>query len=184
MIVAQCVCPTPEAVQEWARSFAATLHAGDVLILEGGLGAGKTTFTQGLAQGLGIDAAIISPTFTISRVYPPGRAGVGLMHVDVYRLLESGPEKHDVAEFHDYFGMQLDSLDIEEYAHDSIVVIEWGSGLAELFAHKWYHIVLDIVDFPAESVGSPGTQDEPLSGDPLIAPVQPRSITVTLESDL
>jgi tRNA threonylcarbamoyladenosine biosynthesis protein TsaE len=92
------------------------LQAGDLLILTGDLGAGKTTFTQGLGEGLGIRGPVTSPTFVIARVHPSLVDGPALIHVDAYRL-------GDAAE--------LDDLDLDTDLDEAVTVVEWGSGLAE-----------------------------------------------------
>lgn len=98
---------------------AGLLRAGDVLILTGELGAGKTTFTQGLGAGLGVREGIISPTFVLSRIHPALADGPDLVHVDAYRLRSGG---------------ELTDLDLEATADRSVTVVEWGRGLAESLA--------------------------------------------------
>lgn len=104
-----------------AHALAPLLIAGDLLLLSGELGAGKTTFTRALGEGLGVREGVISPTFVLSRVHPnlldgtrPG--GPDLVHVDAYRL--SSAE-------------ELDDLDLEFSLEKSVTVIEWGRGKAE-----------------------------------------------------
>jgi tRNA threonylcarbamoyladenosine biosynthesis protein TsaE len=98
------------------RSLAGQLRAGDLLVLSGELGAGKTTFTQGLGEGLGVRGQVTSPTFVIARVHPSEVDGPDLVHVDAYRL----------------GGMaELDDLDLDTDLEDAVTVVEWGSGLAE-----------------------------------------------------
>ena len=104
-----------------AHALAPLLTAGDLLLLSGELGAGKTTFTRALGEGLGVREGVISPTFVLSRVHPnlldgtrPG--GPDLVHVDAYRL--SSAE-------------ELDDLDLEFSLEKSVTVIEWGRGKAE-----------------------------------------------------
>lgn len=108
--------PTAEDMRELALRLARSLRAGDVLVLSGELGAGKTTFTQGLGEGLGVRGDITSPTFVISRVHPSLTGGPALVHVDAYRL-------HD--------GAELDDLDLDASLDDAVTVVEWGAGLAE-----------------------------------------------------
>lgn len=97
-----------------AASLAKLLNSGDVLLLEGNLGAGKTTFTKGLAEGLGIKRVIKSPTYTLIREYDEGR--VPLYHMDVYRLEETGGT----------------DLGLEEYFEgEGISVIEWATFIPE-----------------------------------------------------
>ncbi|MFL6060175.1 MAG: tRNA (adenosine(37)-N6)-threonylcarbamoyltransferase complex ATPase subunit type 1 TsaE [Marmoricola sp.] len=115
--------PAPEDTQEVGRRLGALLRAGDLLILTGDLGAGKTTFTQGLGEGLGVRGAVTSPTFVISRVHPSLGDGPGLVHVDAYRLGASGSG-----------GAELDDLDLDTDLDTAVTVVEWGSGLAEALA--------------------------------------------------
>jgi tRNA threonylcarbamoyladenosine biosynthesis protein TsaE len=108
------------SMRELGRRLATRLRAGDVLLLSGPLGAGKTTLTQGIALGLGVEGAVTSPTFVIARVYRS--QGPNLVHVDAYRL-------GGIAEIED--------LDLE--TADSVTVVEWGSGLAE-------HLGVDVIE--------------------------------------
>jgi tRNA threonylcarbamoyladenosine biosynthesis protein TsaE len=97
---------------------AADLNAGDVVLLTGPLGAGKTVLARGIGQGLGVQGAVTSPTFVIAREHPPapeGR-GVALVHVDAYRLGSTA---------------ELDDLDLDTELDTAVVVVEWGEGLAE-----------------------------------------------------
>ena len=105
-----------DAMRELGRGLAALLRAGDLLILTGDLGAGKTTLTQGIGAGLGVRGDVTSPTFVISRVHPSLSGGPALVHADAYRL-------GGVAE--------LDDLDLDVSVADSVTVVEWGAGLAE-----------------------------------------------------
>lgn len=98
------------------RRIAGLLRAGDVIVASGGLGAGKTTLTQGIGAGLGVEGPIISPTFVLSRVHPNPSGGPGLVHVDAYRL-------GDPAELAD--------IDLDASLAGNVTLIEWGSGLAE-----------------------------------------------------
>ncbi|WP_368499812.1 tRNA (adenosine(37)-N6)-threonylcarbamoyltransferase complex ATPase subunit type 1 TsaE [Herbiconiux sp. A18JL235] len=93
---------------------AAVLGAGDVVVLTGDLGAGKTTFTRGLGEGLGVRGPVTSPTFVLARTHPSLVGGPALVHVDAYRLANA---------------LELDDLDID-FAR-SVVVVEWGRGLVE-----------------------------------------------------
>ncbi|ONI68802.1 tRNA (adenosine(37)-N6)-threonylcarbamoyltransferase complex ATPase subunit type 1 TsaE [Kribbella sp. ALI-6-A] len=115
----ELVVPTAEEMQAIAEEVAGQLRAGDVLVLSGDLGAGKTTFTQGLGAGLKVRGDITSPTFVISRVHPSLVGGPALVHVDAYRL-------GGIAE--------LDDLDLDASLEDAVTVVEWGHGLAETLA--------------------------------------------------
>ena len=111
----------PEHTRRLALALADCLKAGDVLLLSGELGAGKTTFTRSLGEGLGVREGVISPTFVLSRVHPnlpegPSPGGPDLVHVDAYRL--SSAE-------------ELDDLDLEFSMPRSVTVIEWGRDKAE-----------------------------------------------------
>ncbi|MGC4109749.1 MAG: tRNA (adenosine(37)-N6)-threonylcarbamoyltransferase complex ATPase subunit type 1 TsaE [Nocardioides sp.] len=108
--------PDADAMRALGADLATRLRAGDVVVLSGGLGAGKTTFTQGLGAGLGVRGAVTSPTFVISRVHPSLADGPALVHVDAYRL-GGVPE--------------LDDLDLDTSLDDAVTVVEWGAGIAE-----------------------------------------------------
>jgi tRNA threonylcarbamoyladenosine biosynthesis protein TsaE len=108
--------PDAEAMRALGASLASVLRAGDVVVLTGGLGAGKTTFTQGLGAGLDVRGDVTSPTFVIARVHPSLSDGPALVHVDAYRI-------GGVAE--------LDDLDLDTSLDEAVTVVEWGEGLAE-----------------------------------------------------
>ncbi|OBJ72209.1 tRNA (adenosine(37)-N6)-threonylcarbamoyltransferase complex ATPase subunit type 1 TsaE [Mycobacterium sp. 1274756.6] len=111
------------------------LRAGDVVVLSGPLGAGKTMFTKGIAEGLDVDGPVTSPTYVLARVHRARRDGQpDLVHVDVYRLLE-----HTGA---DLLG-ELDSLDLDTDLDDAVVVVEWGEGLVERLSERHLDIRLD-----------------------------------------
>jgi tRNA threonylcarbamoyladenosine biosynthesis protein TsaE len=108
--------PDAESMRALGARLATTLRAGDVVVLSGELGAGKTTFTQGLGAGLGVRGDVTSPTFVISRVHPSLGAGPPLVHVDAYRLGGAA---------------ELDDLDLDTSLDDAVTVVEWGEGIAE-----------------------------------------------------
>ena len=113
--------PDAEAMRALGASLAADLAAGDLIVLSGELGAGKTTFTQGLGQGLEVRGNVTSPTFVISRVHPSLVGGPDLVHVDAYRLA----------------GMpELDDLDLDTSLDEAVTVVEWGEGVAEGLAES------------------------------------------------
>lgn len=117
-----------EATLAAGQALASLLRAGDVVILDGPLGAGKTTLTQGLAEGLGVRGPITSPTFVVARLHPSLVGGPDLLHVDAYRLGGAG-------EFAD--------LDLEADALESVTVVEWGRGVAEGLAADRLEVSLD-----------------------------------------
>lgn len=119
IVLEQVRAETAQRTQAVARGLGERLRAGDLVILSGELGAGKTTFTQGLAEGLGVRGPITSPTFVIARVHPSLAGRAPLVHVDAYRL-------GSLAE--------LDDLDLDASVEDSVTVVEWGEGKAEVLA--------------------------------------------------
>ncbi|MGP4057351.1 tRNA (adenosine(37)-N6)-threonylcarbamoyltransferase complex ATPase subunit type 1 TsaE [Mycobacterium sp. 4D054] len=111
------------------------LHAGDVVVLSGPLGAGKTVLAKGIAQALDVEGPVISPTFVLARVHRPRREGApAMVHVDLYRLLDQ--ESVDLL-------AELDSLDLDTDLDDAVVVVEWGEGLAERLSDSHLDIRLE-----------------------------------------
>src|SRR5580693_1669645 len=140
---------TAAQMRSLGRSLATVLRAGDLVLLSGGLGAGKTTLTKGIGDGLGVRGPITSPTFVIARVHPPlgstaatGELRPALVHADAYRLGSV---------------LELDDLDLDTDAAASVTVVEWGGGLAEGLATDR----LEITITPAEA-------DVPVVGDRVI----------------
>lgn len=113
----EIVVGTPEEMRELGRDLAKLLRAGDLVMLTGELGAGKTTLTRGLGEGLGVRGAVTSPTFVIARVHPSLGDGPPLVHVDAYRLGGGLDEMED--------------LDLDVSLSDSVIVVEWGEGKVE-----------------------------------------------------
>ena len=99
---------------------AGELGAGDLVVLDGPLGAGKTVLVRGIARGLGVHGDVSSPTFVIARTHRPGARGIGLVHVDAYRLVGAS----------DLAG-ELDALDLDTDLESAVVVVEWGEGVVE-----------------------------------------------------
>lgn len=117
---------TPEAMHTFGEHLGGALRAGDLVVLTGPLGAGKTTLARGIAAGLGVRGPIQSPTFIIARTHPSLSDGAPLVHVDAYRL--SSPA-------------ELDDLDIDY--DGSVVVVEWGRGMVDGVRDTWWEIELD-----------------------------------------
>jgi tRNA threonylcarbamoyladenosine biosynthesis protein TsaE len=113
--------PDADAMRGLGTRVGAALWAGDLVVLTGELGAGKTTFTQGLGEGLGVRGGVTSPTFVIARVHPSLGDGPDLVHVDAYRL--GGID-------------ELDDLDLDTSLDTAVTVVEWGAGLAETLSEQ------------------------------------------------
>jgi tRNA threonylcarbamoyladenosine biosynthesis protein TsaE len=119
------------ATHEAGRRLAAHLRAGDLVVLSGPLGAGKTTFAQGLGEGLGVRGPITSPTFVLARVHPSLVGGPALVHVDAYRL----GSVDEVAD-----------LDLDASLADAVTVVEWGAGKVEGLTDGHYEVVIERAD--------------------------------------
>ncbi|OIJ67474.1 tRNA (adenosine(37)-N6)-threonylcarbamoyltransferase complex ATPase subunit type 1 TsaE [Streptomyces mangrovisoli] len=118
----------PEQMRELGRRLAKLLRAGDLVMLSGELGAGKTTLTRGLGEGLGVRGAVTSPTFVIARVHPSLGDGPPLVHVDAYRLAGGLDEMED--------------LDLDVSLPESVVVVEWGEGKVEELTDERLQVVI------------------------------------------
>jgi tRNA threonylcarbamoyladenosine biosynthesis protein TsaE len=116
------------ATRRLGERLAGALRPGDLLVLSGPLGAGKTSLTQGLAAGLGVQGAVTSPTFVLARRH---RGPVPLLHVDAYRLRDAGARALDLAD-----------LDLEDALEEGVVVVEWGEDLVEDLAPSRLDVVL------------------------------------------
>jgi tRNA threonylcarbamoyladenosine biosynthesis protein TsaE len=108
--------PDADAMRGLGRRLAGLLRPGDLVVLTGALGAGKTTLVQGIGEGLDVRGPVTSPTFVIARVHPSQCGGPPLVHVDAYRI-------GDLAE--------VDDLDLDASLADSVTVVEWGEGKVE-----------------------------------------------------
>jgi len=140
-------------MHEFGAGLAARLRTGDLVVLTGPLGAGKTTLTRGLGEGLRVRGAVTSPTFVLARTHPSTVGGPPLVHVDAYRLSSA---------------IELDDLDID-FAH-SIVVVEWGRGMLDGITDSW----LDIeIERPTGASAADADADEELDAD------EPRTVTIT-----
>jgi tRNA threonylcarbamoyladenosine biosynthesis protein TsaE len=145
--------PDAEAMRELGSSLAAQLRPGDLLVLSGELGAGKTTFTQGIGTGLAVRGDVTSPTFVIAREHPSLESGPPLVHVDAYRL--GGID-------------ELDDLDLDTALEDAVTVVEWGEGIAEGLAESRLEIRI---------IRALAHEDEHADLDPrrvLMTPIGPR----------
>lgn len=129
---------SPEAMEELGGKIASHLRAGDVVALNGELGAGKTTLVRGLGRALGVWGAVASPTFVIARTHP-SENGPPLIHVDAYRLASAA---------------ELDDLDLD--LDRSIVVVEWAKGMVDAIADAWLQ-----VDIRRSRGGAPDEENEP-----------------------
>ncbi|GAA2941355.1 MULTISPECIES: tRNA (adenosine(37)-N6)-threonylcarbamoyltransferase complex ATPase subunit type 1 TsaE [Streptomycetaceae] len=120
---------SPEQMRDLGRRIAGVLAPGDLVMLSGELGAGKTTLTRGLGEGLGVRGAVTSPTFVIARVHPSLGTGPALVHVDAYRLGGGLDEMED--------------LDLDVSLPESVVVVEWGDGKVEELSEDRLRVVID-----------------------------------------
>lgn len=147
-------------MRELGRRLAGLLRPGDLVLLSGRLGAGKTTLTRGLGEGLGVRGAVTSPTFVIARVHPSLHGGPPLVHVDAYRLGGGLDEMED--------------LDLDVSLPESVVVVEWGEGKVEELSEDRLHVVIGRAEGApsAEGPASPPL-DEAAAADDV------REVTVT-----
>jgi tRNA threonylcarbamoyladenosine biosynthesis protein TsaE len=120
------VLPTVDDTRALGAALAGVVAPGDLVVLTGPLGAGKTALTQGLGAALGVGEAVTSPTFVIARVHRGGR--LPLVHVDAYRLGS---------------GADVDDLDLDASTEESVTVVEWGAGLVERLADEHLEVRLD-----------------------------------------
>jgi tRNA threonylcarbamoyladenosine biosynthesis protein TsaE len=145
-VTAEVRVPTAARMRGLGQQLAALLRPGDLVVLTGPLGAGKTTLVQGIGEGLGVRGPVTSPTFVIARVHPPA-AGTGpaLVHADAYRLGSRA---------------EVDDLDLDTDLDSSVTVVEWGEGLVEDLADS--HLEISIaVGPPAGASSGTGAPDEP-----------------------
>ncbi|MCR2785019.1 MULTISPECIES: tRNA (adenosine(37)-N6)-threonylcarbamoyltransferase complex ATPase subunit type 1 TsaE [unclassified Microbacterium] len=117
---------SPAEMEALGRALGESMRAGDLLVLTGALGAGKTTLTRGIAAGVGVRGPVQSPTFVIARTHPSLVGGPPLVHVDAYRLGS---------------GAELDDLDLD--LDGSVVVVEWGRDMVQGLRERWWEVELD-----------------------------------------
>ena len=116
----------PDDMEAFGERIGGMLRPGDLVVLTGALGAGKTTLTRGVAAGLGVRGPVQSPTFVIARTHPSLVGGAPLVHVDAYRLGSA---------------LELDDLDID--VDRSVVIVEWGRGMVDGLRDEWWEIELE-----------------------------------------
>ncbi len=147
----------PAAMAELGRRLGSVLVAGDLVVLVGELGAGKTTLTRGIGEAMRVRGPITSPTFVLSRVHPPLESGgVPLVHVDAYRL--SGAR-------------ELDDLDIDW--DGSVAVVEWGDGLLDGVADSWLRVAIERPHGASQALNEGGARDDGSDDD-----ATPRDVTI------
>lgn len=134
---APVIASTAKAMRALGQGIARHLRTGDLVVLSGGLGAGKTTLTQGIAAGLGVRGPITSPTFVIARVHPSLGDGPSLVHVDAFRL-------GSLAE--------VDDLDLDTSMEDAVTVVEWGGGKSEQLSADRLEVVIEAAGAEARTV--------------------------------
>lgn len=122
-------CPTPQDTEALGSRIASNLRPGDIVVLAGGLGSGKTLLTRGIATGLGVDEPVVSPSFVLVREYRSGF--VPVIHVDVYRLGSMN---------------EFDDLDVLEMAQDGVLVIEWGEAVESALPPDHLRVEFDVDD--------------------------------------
>ena len=125
-LIAKLEASTPEVMNELGLKISRLLQAGDLVVLTGPLGAGKTTLTRGVGEGLTAIGNVSSPTFVIARTHKRQDGGPVLVHVDAYRLGSA---------------LELDDLDIDY--ENSIVLVEWGKGMTDDLVENWLEIIIE-----------------------------------------
>ncbi len=161
MDAVQLTIATPEDMEALGARVARHLRAGDLVALDGELGAGKTTFTRGLGAALRVRGPVTSPTFVLARTHPR-EGGPPLVHVDAYRLSSAA---------------ELDDLDID--VEGSIVVVEWAAGMIEGLADSWLEVAI-VRPTGADATGDPDAAGDAGAADPDSAdPGEPREVTIT-----
>lgn len=150
----------PDAMHDLGVRLGRVLRAGDLVILTGPLGAGKTTLTRGIGEGLGVRGPVQSPTFVLARTHPSLSDGPPLVHVDAYRLRDAE---------------ELDDLDLD--FEGSVVVAEWGAGVVDTRSH-WIEVVIERPVGSADDAGAGASAGAPHQ-DWSETLVEPRTVTIT-----
>ncbi|SFN94239.1 tRNA (adenosine(37)-N6)-threonylcarbamoyltransferase complex ATPase subunit type 1 TsaE [Mycetocola miduiensis] len=145
------VVATSDDMHAFGVRLGRSLSAGDLLVLTGPLGAGKTTLARGIGEGLGVRGPVTSPTFVLARTHPSIVGGPPLVHVDAYRLSEP---------------IELDDLDIDFAG--SVVLVEWGRGMVDAVASRWVDVE---IERPTGAVGSDENEADAVD--------EPRHIRIT-----
>ena len=154
--------PTPDEMQSLAARLAPLLRGGDLLVMSGDLGAGKTTFTQGLGEALGVRGPVTSRTCVLARMHPSLVGGPPLVHVDAYRL-------GDLSE--------IDDLDLDSTTDEAVTVVEWGDGMAEQLSDSWLHLRIEVRGpRPIDPLGTPHDGDVDEAAD--VEDVESRVVTI------
>jgi tRNA threonylcarbamoyladenosine biosynthesis protein TsaE len=141
----QVTVATAAQMRELGERLAGLLQPGDLVVLSGSLGAGKTTLAQGIGTGLRVRGPVTSPTFVISRVHPNLHGGPALVHADAYRLGSRA---------------EVDDLDLDSDVATSVTVVEWGEGLVEDLAPSFLSVVISTAG-PAERADPEEDGDQP-----------------------
>lgn len=136
---------TVEDTLALGRALGAELGAGDLVLLAGRLGAGKTVLVRGIAEAMGVRGRVSSPTFVLAREHPAGESGVPLVHVDAYRL---GGDLD-----------QLDDLDLDTELAEAAVVVEWGERMAERLAERHLLVTIERQDDESRTVALHGSDE-------------------------
>jgi tRNA threonylcarbamoyl adenosine modification protein YjeE len=152
----ETLVPTAGQMAGLGGRIASLLTAGDLVVLSGPLGAGKTTLTQGIGAGLHVRGPVTSPTFVIARVHPSLAGGPDLVHADAYRLGSRA---------------EVDDLDLDADLASSVTVVEWGEGLVESLAGSYLTIGIQ-----AAAAAGPDQDGDAEAGD---EPSQPRTVRIS-----
>ena len=157
--------PSAAAMEEFGRELGRLLGAGDLVVLTGPLGAGKTTLTRGIGEALGVRGAVQSPTFVLARTHPSLVGGAPLVHVDAYRLGSAA---------------ELEDLDLDFAG--SVVVVEWGAGLLDGVSDSWLDIAIERArggePHPASDAATAAPHGAATPGDEDLDADEPRTLAV------